>query len=289
MDRFFIITNETRDPDLRLTREIEAFITDKGKCCTGIMCALPQDDAKAAEELRKSIPSDTECIIVLGGDGTLLRAARNLFMKNIPFLGINTGHLGYLTEGSGSTAQSLLEKVFADEFIIEERMLIRGDIVNADGSSECGCVFALNDITLNRNNSLKIIEFNLYVNGELLYNYSADGIIISTPTGSTAYNLSCGGPVAIPTSRLIIVTPIAPHSLNNRSLVLSADDRIEIEIVGSGKDPDGLVGYVVYFDGDADYHPLPGSRLRAEAADQVVKLVRLSRRSFLQTLKAKMS
>ncbi|MBQ7246615.1 MAG: NAD(+)/NADH kinase [Lachnospiraceae bacterium] len=289
MNRFFIITNESRDPDLKLTREIEQHIRSCGKICVGQFCSLPQDDEEAAAGLRASIPDETDCIIVLGGDGTLLRAARNLFMKNIPFLGINTGHLGYLTEGSGNTAEKLLDKVFADEFVIEDRMLIGGEITDRSGEASTGRIYALNDITLNRNNSLKIIEFNLYVNDELLYNYSADGIIISTPTGSTAYNLSCGGPVAIPTSRLIIVTPIAPHSLNNRSLVLSADDRIEVEIVGSGKDPDGLIGYVVYFDGDADYRPAPGCRLRVEAVDRVVRLVRLSRQSFLQTLKAKMS
>lgn len=288
MNRFFVITNETRDPELKLTASIVGFIESRGKVCTGTATALPQDDPQITAALREHIPDDTDCIIVLGGDGTLLRAARSLYTKGIPFLGINIGHLGYLTEGSADSAEALLDKVFADEFVIEDRMLIEGSMTHPSGETTEEVV-ALNDITLNRNSLLKIIEFNLYVNGELLYNYSADGIIISTPTGSTAYNLSCGGPVAIPSSRLIIVTPIAPHSLNNRSLVLSAEDEIEIEIVGSGKDPERQIKYIVYYDGDADFGAGPGSRLRIRAVDRVVRLIRLSRQSFLQTLKAKMS
>ena len=195
--------------------------------------------------------------------------------KNLPFLGINLGHLGYLTEGDRSSIPSILERVIADEYIEEERMMLLGSVKRTNGEVVCRDV-ALNDITITRSRSLRVIKFKLYVNGEFLYLYTADGIVVSTPTGSTAYNLSCGGPVVEPTAKLFLVTPIAPHSLNNRSLILSADDKIELE-------------YICGYDSDTSVILYPGDRIEIVRAPQVTRILKLSKISFLETLRTKMS
>ena len=287
MNHFYIITNETKDKDYSTTRMIRNYLMKRGKTCY-MRERSGADNAAGRQTLPEEIPSDVDCVIVLGGDGTLLRAARNLVNLNVPFLGINLGTLGYLTEGDKNSISDILERVIAHEYIMEERMMLRGRIISPEGELLAEDV-ALNDLTVNRSRTLKIFRFKLYVNGEFLYLYTADGIIISTPTGSTAYNLSCGGPIVEPTAKLFLVTPIAPHSLNNRSLILSATDTIELEILGSEKDVDGEVEYVTYFDGDSAQQLLPGSRIQIRKADQVTKILKLSSQSFLETLRIKMS
>ena len=273
MNHFYIKTNETKDPDGEITAKIIEHLTAAGKKCT----------ANTGH-----IPEETDCILVLGGDGTLLRAARNLGHSDIPLLGINLGHLGYLTEGDSSNITEILDSVIAGKYVVEERMMLFGKVIRADGT-KVGSNIALNDITINRTNALKVIRFNLYVNGKLLYEYAADGIIVSTPTGSTAYNLSCGGPIVEPTAKLFVITPIAPHSLNDRSLVFSSEDVIEIEILESSNDPDRQINYVSSFDGDVDVSMAPGDRVSIRRADRSSRILKLSTQSFLETLRRRMS
>ena len=279
MKNFFLVTNKSKDPDFAVTRQIEEALLSQG----GILTGKVFDN-----ELCRDLPEGTECVLVLGGDGTILRTAGSLYLNDVPFLGINAGHLGYLTEGSGSDAGRLFEKILRDEYYIEDRMLIKG-MVKKSGGQKSEEYVALNDIVLGRNNSMRIIEFELSVNGELLYTYNADGMIVSTPTGSTAYNLSCGGPIVEPTARLFLLTPIASHSLNNRSLVLSQDDEIELKVLSSPRNEADGMEYLAYFDGDATLPLSTGDTLAIRSEKRVVRLVRLSSRSFLETLKVKMS
>ena len=278
MKKFYVINNETKDPCRRTAGRISDYLMKRHASC------IVQETVGIYDD----IPDDADCVIVLGGDGTLLRASRNLVDKNIPFIGINLGTLGYLTEGDRNNVPEILERLLAGEYIIEERMMLRGRVFSPDGTLTHEDV-ALNDLTANRSRSLRVFSFKLYVNGEFLYMYTADGIIISTPTGSTAYNLSCGGPIVEPTAKLFLVTPIAPHSLNNRSLILSSSDTIELEILGNEKDVGSDTKYVAYFDGDSEAELVPGSRVEIRRADQVTKIVKLSTQSFLETLRTKMS
>ncbi|MCD8077882.1 MAG: NAD(+)/NADH kinase [Lachnospiraceae bacterium] len=287
MNHFFIITNETKDASFDTTNLIKNYLLKRGKTCY-VRKEKKESEVYGHNTVLREVPLDVECVIVLGGDGTLLRAARNLVDLNVPFLGINLGTLGYLTEGDRNSVTDILERVVADEYIQEERMMLYGKILSPDGQV-LGEDVALNDLTLNRSQSLRIFKFKVYVNGEFLYLYAADGIIVSTPTGSTAYNLSCGGPVVEPTAKLFLVTPIAPHSLNNRSLILSSTDTIELEILGSEKDRGSDAGYVASFDGDAVFRLEPGSRIVVQRAEQVTKILKLSSMSFLETLRVKMS
>ena len=287
-NNFYIITNEAKDVNLETTHLIQNYLLKRGKTCWVQPEQQGEEISLRRQTMESEIPPEVECVIVLGGDGTLLRAARNLVNRNLPFLGINLGHLGYLTEGDRNGLSGILERVIAEEYFLEERMMLRGRVKKRDGTVVSDDV-ALNDITINRNRSLRVIQFKLYVNGAFLYLYTADGIIISTPTGSTAYNLSCGGPVVEPTAKLFVVTPIAPHSLNNRSLILSSTDTIELELLGSEKDLDSQVEYVTYYDGDTVVQMEPGDRLEIIQAPQVTNILKLSTMSFLETLRIKMS
>ena len=279
MNRFFIASNELKDRGHAHAAALKAFIESKGAYVADELASL-------GSGFGWQIPEDTDCLIVLGGDGTMLRAARNLKNKKIPILGINLGHLGYLTAGDKESAKDTIEQVLAGRCVIEERIMLQGS--QRRGQEVLREDLALNDVTVTRNNSLKTINLRLRVNGEPLYRYRADGIIISTPTGSTAYNLSCGGPIVEPTADLLLVTPIAPHSLNNRSLILSSQDVIELELM-ENDDPDPDMEYSAYFDGESKTLMEPGDRIRIERAPEVTRILKLSDRSFLDTLRKKMT
>lgn len=287
MNHFYVITNEDKDRNLRATKEVRNYLLKHGKVC--YLGIDSQSRRNGEEETRpEDVPEDTECIIVLGGDGTLLRAARNLVDRGIPLIGINMGTLGYLTEGDTAGIPDILERLIADEYIVEERMMLTGRIIGPDGEVIAQDV-ALNDLTLNRTRSVQVFRFKIYVNGEFLYLYNADGIIISTPTGSTAYNLSCGGPIVEPTAKLFLVTPIAPHSLNNRSLILSCRDRIELEILGHDRFRETRAEYITCFDGDTEIPVKAGYRIEIWQAEQKTRILTMRQQSFLETLRVKMN
>jgi len=267
MNKFYVITNKTKDKSLEVTYQIKNYIESKGK-----ECLLAVDG--------KEVPEGTECILVIGGDGTLIRAARELQFRDIPLMGINMGTLGYLTEVDISNLNESLDALMSDETCMEARMMLHGEV---NGEIED---IALNDIVLTRKGELRVIKFNIYVNGELLNTYRADGVIISTPTGSTAYNLSAGGPIVQPTAAMFVITPICSHSLNTSSIVLSADDEITLEI-GPGRDG-GVDNASITFDGERSIDVSTGDKIVVRKAKDTTKLVKLSKVSFLERLRKKM-
>ena len=214
MDCFYIITNKLKDPDYAVTDQIRSYIEQSGR-----KAVLSVKDEEG-HIVPGTVPEDADCALVLGGDGTLIRAVRDMDGSAMPLLGINLGTLGYLTDVELKEFRPALDRLFTGDFDIEERMMIEG--VTADGYRD----LAVNDIVLAREGKIRIVQFNLYVNGTLLNTYLADGVIISTPTGSTGYNLSAGGPVVEPTASMIVITPICSHALNTSSVVLSADGYI---------------------------------------------------------------
>lgn len=267
MKKFYVITNQTKDKSLEITYQIKNYIEEHGKECF-----------LAAEN--NVVPEDVDCILVLGGDGTLIRAARELRACDVPLLGINMGTLGYLTEAEVGSIEESLDCLMKGETHVEARMMLKG-VVNGDIED-----VALNDIVLTRSGMLHIIEYNIYVNGELLNTYHADGVIVSTPTGSTAYNLSAGGPIVKPTATMIVITPICSHALNTSSIVLSAEDEIVLEI-GKGRDG-GIEEAEVFFDGERSVAVRTGDRIVIQKAEDTTKLLKLSRVSFLEILRKKM-
>lgn len=229
-------------------------------------------------------PEVPDCILVLGGDGTLLRTARNLLNQDIPLLGINLGTLGYLAEVEIAAIEEALDKLLADRFTREERMMLEGQVRRQDMTEQN---YALNDIVISRCGSLQVLTFQIYVNGQFLNSYSADGMIVATPTGSTGYNMSAGGPIVEPGASLLLLTPICPHTLNTRSIVLAPDDEIRIEIP-RGKDGQRQTVEASY-DGSHKVRLQTDDSIVIRRADKTTGILKLNTESFLTVLHKKMS
>ena len=285
MDKFYIITNRDKDQNLRFTEEIVQYLKEHGK-----KCQVQQAERRVEGEYHYTdpalIPEDTQCILVLGGDGTLLQAARDVVHREIPMLGINLGTLGFLAEIDKTSIYTALDKLFADDYEIEERMMLTGTVWRGDKIT--GQDVALNDIVISRvGPPLRVVGFNNYVNDGYLNSYNADGIIIATPTGSTGYSLSCGGPIIAPNAAMTVMTPIAPHTLNTRSLIFPEDDVITVEL-GEGRrqiQENGLAS----FDGDVEVPMSTGDRIVIKKASVSVKILKLNHLSFVEVLRQKMS
>lgn len=282
MEHFYIITNRSKDQDFSVTNHICDYLSRQGRRCSVRL----SEGGKAPEYTdADSIPEDTDCIIVLGGDGTLLQAAKDTMGRQIPLLGVNLGTLGYLAEATRENLDSTLDRLMRGEFELERRMMIKGRVSGIRRQPQELC--ALNDIVVTRSGSLRVIHFNIYVNGQFLNSYNADGIIIATPTGSTGYNMSAGGPIVEPGARLLLMTPICPHTLNARSIVLSAEDTVELEIT-AGKDG-GMQQVELNYDGSRPMRLYTGERILVRKAEQETQIVKLNKASFLETLHKKMN
>lgn len=279
MRHFFIITNETKDENLYYSKYIEAYLLQADSTCTvKLEYASPKELCMHSKE--DWIPKETECILVLGGDGTLLQAARDTIASQIPLIGINLGTLGYLAEVEVKQLEQALLRLLNDEYVIEKRMMLHGVLTCGNQIIEDQ---ALNDVVLTRRGDFQIMEYDIYVNDHLLNSFQADGIIISTPTGSTGYNLSAGGPVAEPSAQVLLLTPICPHTMNTRSIILSPEDEITIVI------PDGKKQTIgAYFDGSGSFTMTNKDRITVKRSKQVTQIIKLNQESFLKVLHKKM-
>lgn len=275
MNHFYILANLQKDENLQVTEEIEAYLKERGK-------TVITDTSESICGSR--IPKETECILVLGGDGTFIRAAHEVLHTKIPMLGVNLGTLGYLAEVEKTQITSALDKLIHDEYVIEERMMLKGTI--PPHSKNAKESVALNDVVITRSGKLRIVEYKIYVNGEYLHSYKADGIIVATPTGSTGYNLSAGGPIIKPSAESMVITPICPHTLNSRSIILSGEDHVMVEI-GPGRKYESERADVV-FDADTTFSLSSKEAVHICRAESSVKVIKLSNISFLETLRRKL-
>ena len=281
LDRFCIITNTEKDRNYRISGEIRDFFERHGKSCL-ITRDLPYDPA--ASDVKRTdvskIPKDTECAIVLGGDGTFIQAANDLRETDIPMVGVNLGTLGYLTEIERQEMFPAFEKLMADDYKLEQRMMLHGALHYRKFFGT-----ALNDIVVSRGISGRMISVELMINGKYMDTYVGDGVIISTPTGSTGYNLSAGGPIVAPKVHAMIFTPVCPHSLNNRSMVIDASDEIEL-CIGRTK-TEFADEAVVTLDGRLRLLLQTGDRIEIKKAKQETKILKLTDHSFYDVLKSK--
>ena len=282
MKHFFLITNHAKDKDLTVTKEVAEYL-----CAHGAEAVVRE--GRGLGEKRHTdpaeVPEGTECVIVLGGDGTLIRAAGDLVNLQIPLLGINLGTLGYLAEIDRSSIIPALDALLEDRFQVECRMMLHGDVWHEGKRIHSGVV--LNDILVSREGSPRVITLLNYVNDSYLNEYRADGIIVATPTGSTGYSLSAGGPIIAPDADLFLLTPLAAHTLNSRSVILSAEgNRISIRI-GAGRDGSTEHALAV-FDGGAGVPLVTGDRVEIRRAERRVGIVKIRNDSFLETLRRKM-
>ncbi|HIS27461.1 MAG TPA: NAD(+)/NADH kinase [Candidatus Pullilachnospira intestinigallinarum] len=285
MDKFTIIANSVKDRNFVVSHRIAEYLRNNRKECLMLQDTGEEQNGSYHYTDPDRIPDDTQCIIVLGGDGTLLQAARDVVDKEIPLFGINMGTLGYLAEIDQHSIYPALDRLMGDRYTIERRMMLSGTVYKNDQVAVSDV--ALNDIVIGREGPLRVVRFNNYVNDTFLNSYKADGIIISTPTGSTGYSLSAGGPIISPEASMILMTPLAPHTLNTRSIVFSPEDRITVEI-GEGRDQSQEHG-MASFDGDTSVSMVTGDRIVITRSKKDTRIIKINNISFLETLREKMS
>lgn len=279
MKHIGIIPNLFKDKDLEVTLQITNWFNQQG-----IKPYLAEEiahkiEAKTVAVSEKELYEVCEGLIVIGGDGTILGVAEAASMRNIPILGINLGRLGFLADIEPYEIEEALGKLILKQYKIEERMMLRATIIGADGDKN---VFhALNDVNVTRGSFSRLVEFEICVNDELSDIYPADGVIVATPTGSTAYNLSAGGPIVVPQANAYVVTPICPHTIYSKSIILCDQDKVRIKTLEETKD------MALSLDGKLKMYLTSQDEVHIERSPYVAKLIKISDRKFFEILREK--
>ena len=281
MKRVLIYTNEHKDPDGAYTKRVMDYFSKKGVASDIIISDIKRTEDKDAEIDQGR--TDYDCIIVLGGDGTVLQAAREAWRLDIPIVGVNLGNLGFLTEIETSEMEASFERLMVGDFYTEKRMMLRGEVIRADGEKILGR--SLNDIVISRYGGMNLIVLPVYVNGQFLHEYRGDGIIVTTPTGSSGYNLSAGGPIVEPSSDVMVLTSICSHSLNHASIILSADDQIEVRLPDDSRLDRQIE---LSFDGSHRVLIGNGDTVRIRKSEKHTRFIKLNDMNFLETLHKKL-
>lgn len=229
-------------------------------------------------EIITSDDFQADVVISIGGDGTFLKTASRIGRKNIPILGVNTGRLGFLIDTSKEDFVKAIDLLLNGEYAVEERTALK---LSCTDAHFCNDAFALNEVAVLKQDSNSMITLQTKVNGEYLTTYLADGLIISTPTGSTAYSMSVGGPLVVPQSKNLIISPVAPHSFNIRPLVIPDEWEIELKVESRSN------SFLVALDGRSEiFHH--SSKLRIKKADFTIKVVKRPEHSFFDSLRNKL-
>ena len=221
---------------------------------------------------------DADMVISMGGDGTFLKSAMRVGNRNIPILGINTGRLGFLADISPEEIKETFHEICNGHYQVEDRSVLH---LHNDGLPARGYPYALNEIAVLKRDSSSMISIHTHINGALLTTYQADGLVISTPTGSTAYSMSVNGPIIVPQSNSIVLSPVAPHSLNVRPLVIPDSDIITLRVESRNK------YFLISLDGRSEIFPA-GIELKMSKADYTTKVIKRYNHTFYQTLREKL-
>jgi NAD+ kinase len=281
MKKVGIIPNLSKDSNLEFTSKIIGWVEEQGgKVYLNEIAANKMgrmDLACRASTMYKEV----DFVIVLGGDGTLLSVARQVAWHETPILGVNLGHLGFLAEVEVKNLYSALEKVMKGQYMIEKRMMLEASVIKDNIQAET--FYALNDIGITKGSFSRIVKLKTYVNNCLVDIYSADGLIVSSPTGSTAYSLSAGGPIVNPSMSLLIITPICPHTLNARSIVISDKEKVRVEVEDNYHDT------MLTIDGQQGYKLKGGDVIIVSKADFYANLIKITDRCFYELLRKKIS
>lgn len=275
MNNFLVVARSYGETHEKYIKLIKSYIEAHGG--TVLLDVVPNPP----EGLSIPVPDGVECIITVGGDGTVVRAAQDIERPEIPVVGLNCGHLGYLCDMTVDNVEHCLDQLLSDNCKIEKRMMLEGTI---DGGEPFR---SLNDIVVSsKNTGISVLDLTVSVNGIKLYSHNCDGLIVATPTGSTAYNLSANGPIVSPHSDCIILTPINPHTLNSRSIILASSDEIEIKL-GVRHETDGALASVI-FDGVNRIALSKDAVLKIHKSTATTKMVMLENVSFLERIRARM-
>ncbi len=268
MNSAIIVGNRDKEPVHRAAEAIRAWLAERME----VRVDLDLDSGVEA--------GGVDFAVVLGGDGSMLRAARKLAPQRVPLLGINVGKFGFLTEASVDGWQAVLEEVLEDRFAVAERMMLACSL-ERNGALVVQTV-ALNDAVVSRTALSRIITIDLHVDGELVTTYRADGLIVATPVGSTAHSLAAGGPIVYPEMDAMVVTPICPHTLSNRPLVLPGNLEVVLEATHWAEKPELTV------DGQVNRELGEGDLVRVQRAPEPLRLIQTGRNVFFETLRNKL-
>jgi NAD+ kinase len=227
------------------------------------------------------VPREVEFVIVLGGDGTLLGAARRVARYGVPILGVNLGGLGFLTEIPLRKLYSAVELMLEGRLEVETRLMLEA-VVLREGTETCRFL-VLNDVVINKGALARIIDLDVFINDQFLTTFKADGLIVSTPTGSTAYNLSAGGPILYPTMSSFILTPICPFTLTNRPIILPESHVVSITLSRRGEERVSLT-----FDGQVGFDLVQGDKVLIQKAKEKLKLIKSPDQSYFEILREKL-
>ena len=260
---------------LKVMEQVQSVLTARNLPFRVMRTEYPGYAAKLA---REAVEMGCEAVYVIGGDGTFLKAASRVGKKNIPILGINTGRLGFLADISPEEMEETIDEIYNNHYKVEERSVLQ---LKCDDEKLMEYPYALNEIAVLKRDSSSMISIHTAINGAHLTTYQADGLVIATPTGSTAYSLSVGGPVIVPHSKTIAITPVAPHSLNVRPIVICDDWEITLDVESRSHN------FLVAVDGRSESCK-ETTRLTISRADYSIKVVKRFNHIFFDTLRNKM-
>ena len=284
MDKFLIVTNQDKDKDLSVTKEIQRYIISRGRECQLADPIQGTNPVETGYTDMTRLQDNIDCVIVLGGDGTFIQTVRDFAGLDVPMVGVNMGTVGFLTTIELEDLHDGLDALIDGDYTIQNRMLLRGTVYRQNRRLQKSIAF--NDVIVTRSGFSRLVELKIYVNNQLLDIYAADGVIISTPAGSTGYNLSAGGPVVFPETEMMIITPICPHSLSARSVVVSAQAKIKVEI-GRRRKTQKEEALVTY-DGDTVYDLESSDVVEIVRSSKMVPVVSVRQKSFCDILRNKM-
>ncbi|GGE10451.1 NAD kinase [Marinithermofilum abyssi] len=275
-----ILINRGKPKAFIVTRELVRLLEQRN---AGVLLEMDVAREIGRPELGASeeeLPVRADIAFVLGGDGTLLGVARKFAAYRVPILGFNLGHLGFLSEAEPDSLASAVDRVLAGDYYIEKRIMLDAEVVR-DGEVRDTSI-ALNDVGIAKGSFSRMITSTVYMDGMYLGTYSGDGVIVSTPTGSTAYSLSCGGPIVWPGVNSLLLTPICPHTLTARPMVLPTDCLLEIKVSATHQD----IGLTI--DGQLGYRLEVDDVIRVRTSPCITSLIKWKERSFFEVVRRKL-
>ena len=280
--RVGIVVNPTKTGAFPLIKKVVDWLGEKR--VEVLLDSSVSDDIKTAAAACAvgEMPGAVDLMVAFGGDGTMLSVAHQMNDAPTPLMGVKVGGLGFLTAVTEGEVFTTLEEALAGRHRIERRMMLSCAIVHSDGSSHREAV-ALNDVVIQRDSLERMLTIETYVDGEYLASYACDGLIISTPTGSTAHSLSAGGPIVHPNSEAIVVTPICPHMLTNRPLVLSSEQEVTAVVVSEP------TAAGVMIDGQIAVEIHPNDKILVRKSSQTILLAASSGKSYFEVLRTKLN
>ena len=278
MCRIGIYSNEQKDKELAITKKLINLLKSKG-----IPYCLDENLIPIIKESQEIGDAKPEIIIVLGGDGTMLSAVRKYARTGAKLIGFNIGRLGFLPDSEISVLNEAIDALISNNFTTEERLILCATVISGETGRIKYQQFALNEVVLSHKNILRMANLELSVNDFVVNKINCDGIIISTPTGSTGYSLSAGGPIVTPALDIMLITPVCPHTLTSFNMVISGKDKVKMRPIGSTK----LATVTV--DGQKSFDVVEGDIVTVYAADFKAKFARYTNKNFFTVLKEKLA